>query len=411
MVFKGEEMSLNLNSIEEALGEIKKGKMIIVVDDDNRENEGDLLMAAECVTDQAINFMASYGKGLICMPAEKKILDHLEIFDMVQNNTDNHQTAFTVSIDHINTSTGISAADRALTIKEIFNPLSTPSSFRRPGHIFPLVAKHYGVLERPGHTEAAVDLAKMAGFQGVGVICEIMNDDGTMMRGPDLKKFAEKHGLVMISIEDLIEYRKKYENQMIREVVTTLPTPHGEFQMYGYRDSLTGMEHIALVKGELSPINSSVLVRIHSECLTGDVFGSKRCDCGEQLEAAMKLISEKNQGVILYLRQEGRGIGLLNKLKAYVLQDQGLDTVEANIELGFDPDLRDFSIAAQILKDLNIHTVDLMTNNVEKIDALNEYGISVNQRIPIQLQHNEYNKFYLQTKKNKLNHLLKFTGE
>ncbi|MGL4394623.1 MAG: bifunctional 3,4-dihydroxy-2-butanone-4-phosphate synthase/GTP cyclohydrolase II [Brevinema sp.] len=398
------------NTIEQAIQDIKAGRMIVVIDDYDRENEGDLLMAAEKVTPEAINFMATHGKGLICMPCEKQLLEKLHIEPMVYNNTDQYSTAFTVSVDHVRTSTGISAADRALTIKEMLNPNAKPDDFRRPGHMFPLVSKSLGVLQREGHTEAAVDFARLAGFKPAGIICEIMKEDGTMMRVDDLMVFAKKYELSIVTIKDLVEYRKKREQFVVKNVVTTLPTKYGTFKIYGYVDQRTQQEHIALVMGDVSD-GDPVLMRMHSECLTGDVFGSQRCDCGEQLDTALKNISEKGRGILLYLRQEGRGIGLINKLKTYVLQDNGADTVEANLQLGFAADLRDFSIANQMLNDLGVSVVDLMTNNPEKMEVLENYGVRINKRVPLELKYNKNNKTYLETKRNKLNHLLDILGE
>ena len=396
------------NTVEDAIKDIKKGKIIIVVDNPNRENEGDLLMAAEKVTGEAINFMAKYGRGLICMPVEEKILKDLKIGPMVEKNTDNHETAFTVAIDHIDTTTGISAFERALTIQKVLDESSKPDEFRRPGHVFPLIAKKGGVLERNGHTEAAVDLPKLAGLKGAGVICEIMKDDGTMARTPDLIKFANEHNLKIITIKDLIEYRRKMDEKEIlveRVVETKMPTRYGDFKMFGFINKLNGEHHVALVKGEINEKNE-VLTRVHSECLTGDALGSKRCDCGEQYDAAMKRIAEEGCGILLYMRQEGRGIGLINKLKAYSLQDKGFDTVEANEMLGFPADMRSYDVAAAILKDLGVSKVNLMTNNPRKIDGLERYGIEIVNRVPIKMNHNEKNEFYLQTKKEKLGHML-----
>ena len=396
------------NTVEDAIKDIKKGKIIIVVDNPNRENEGDLLMAAEKVTGEAINFMAKYGRGLICMPVEEKILKDLKIGPMVEKNTDNHETAFTVAIDHLDTTTGISAFERALTIQKVLDKSSKPDDFRRPGHVFPLIAKKGGVLERNGHTEAAVDLPKLAGLKGAGVICEIMKDDGTMARTPDLIKFANEHNLKIITIKDLIEYRRKMDEKEIlveRVVETKMPTRYGDFKMFGFINKLNGEHHVALVKGEINE-NNEVLTRVHSECLTGDALGSKRCDCGEQYDAAMKRIAEEGCGILLYMRQEGRGIGLINKLKAYSIQDKGFDTVEANEMLGFPADMRSYDVAAAILKDLGVSKVNLMTNNPRKIDGLERYGIEIVNRVPIKMNHNEKNEFYLQTKKEKLGHML-----
>ena len=396
------------NTVEDAIKDIKKGKIIIVVDNPNRENEGDLLMAAEKVTGEAINFMAKYGRGLICMPVEEKILKDLKIGPMVEKNTDNHETAFTVAIDHLDTTTGISAFERALTIQKVLDKSSKPDDFRRPGHVFPLIAKKGGVLERNGHTEAAVDLPKLAGLRGAGVICEIMKDDGTMARTPDLIKFANEHNLKIITIKDLIEYRRKMDEKEIlveRVVEAKMPTRYGDFKMFGFINKLNGEHHVALVKGEINEKNE-VLTRVHSECLTGDALGSKRCDCGEQYDAAMKRIAEEGCGILLYMRQEGRGIGLINKLKAYSIQDKGFDTVEANEMLGFPADMRSYDVAAAILKDLGVSKVNLMTNNPRKIDGLERYGIEIVNRVPIKMNHNEKNEFYLQTKKEKLGHML-----
>lgn len=395
------------NSIEEAIEDLKAGKIIVVIDDEDRENEGDLLMAAEMVTPEAINFMAKYGRGLICMPVTRERLSELGILTMVERNTDSHQTAFTVSIDALETTTGISAAERATTIKKVLDPNASGIDFKRPGHMFPLEAKDGGVLRRAGHTEAAVDLPRIAGLYPAGVICEIMNDDGTMARTPELMEFVTEHNLKIITIADLISYRRKTESFISRVTEAKMPTEHGEFKMVGYINILNGEHHIALVKGNISE-EEPVLVRIHSECLTGDALGSLRCDCGEQLKAALSKIEAEGSGVLVYMRQEGRGIGLINKIKAYELQDQGMDTVDANIALGFPADLRDYGIGAQILSDLGVQKVRLMTNNPKKVAGLTGYGIEIVDRVPIEMNHNEKNHQYLKTKKDKLGHMLTF---
>ncbi|GED01072.1 bifunctional 3,4-dihydroxy-2-butanone-4-phosphate synthase/GTP cyclohydrolase II [Bacillus atrophaeus] len=394
--------------IEEALDALKKGEVIIVVDDEDRENEGDFVALAEHATPEVINFMATHGRGLICTPLEENIANKLDLHPMVDHNTDSHHTAFTVSIDHRLTKTGISAQERSLTVKALLDSQAVPTDFQRPGHIFPLIAKKGGVLKRAGHTEAAVDLAKACGSQGAGVICEIMNEDGTMARVPELIEIAKQHQLKMITIKALIEYRYNLTTLVEREVQISLPTDFGTFKVYGYTNEIDGKEHVALVMGEEPFDEEPVLVRVHSECLTGDVFASHRCDCGPQLHAALAQISEAGRGVLLYLRQEGRGIGLINKLKAYKLQEEGYDTVEANEALGFLPDLRNYGIGAQILRDLGVREMKLLTNNPRKIAGLEGYGLQIAERVPLQMEAKEHNKKYLETKMDKLGHLLHF---
>jgi 3,4-dihydroxy 2-butanone 4-phosphate synthase/GTP cyclohydrolase II len=393
------------HKVEEAIEELKKGKVVIVCDDEDRENEGDFIALAEKTTPEVINFMATHGRGLICTPVNEEIAHKLNLHPMVANNTDVHGTAFTVSIDHISSTTGISAYERSATVMALVNEATVASDFQRPGHIFPLIAKDGGVLQRAGHTEAAVDLAVLAGGKPAGVICEIMNEDGTMARVPDLTKIAEQFDLKMITIKDLIAYRRKHDQLISREVEVSLPTAFGEFKAVGYTNKLDNKEHVALIKGDIDH-NSPVLVRVHSECLTGDVFGSERCDCGPQLHAALTQIEEEGRGILLYMRQEGRGIGLLNKLRAYKLQEEGYDTVDANEKLGFAADLREYGIGAQILKDLGVKQMKLLTNNPRKITGLKGYDLEVIERVPLQMPAVDANKKYLDTKAKKLGHLL-----
>ena len=397
-------MDFKYNTIEEALDELRNGRIILVTDDPDRENEGDMICAAEFATQANVNFMATYAKGLLCTPMSAALATKLGLPPMVSENTDNHETAFTVSIDHISTTTGISAAERSKTALQCVNDASKPQDFRRPGHMFPLTARRGGVLVRNGHTEATVDLCRLAGLKECGLCCEVMDDDGTMMRTPKLWKLAEKFNLKFITIKELQDYCRIHEKHVIREAKAKLPTDYGDFDIYGYVNDITGENHIALLKGDIGD-GENVLCRVHSECMTGDVFGSKRCDCGQQLHKAMELIQQEGRGVVLYMRQEGRGIGLINKLKTYVLQEQGCDTVEANIKLGFQPDLREYWIGAQILRDLGVKSLRLMTNNPNKVYGLDGFGLRVAERVPIEVEPQQYDRFYLQTKKDKMGHI------
>lgn len=392
------------NTVEEALEALRQGKIILVTDDPDRENEGDMICAAEFATTENVNFMAKYAKGLICMPMCQDLATKLRFHPMVKHNTDNHETAFTVSVDHVDTTTGISAVERSLTAMKCVDDNTKPEDFRHPGHMFPLIARAGGVLTRNGHTEATVDLCRLAGLKECGLCCEIMEEDGSMMQTQELWKLAKKYDLKFITIKDLQDYCRVHEKHVVREAKAKMPTKYGEFDIYGYVNDITGEHHVALVKGDIGD-GENVLCRVHSECLTGDVFGSNRCDCGEQLAQAMKQIEKEGRGILLYMRQEGRGIGLINKLKAYELQEQGYDTVDANLKLGFAPDLREYWVGAQILRDLGVRSLNLLTNNPSKVYGLDGFGLKVNKRVSIEIPPQKYDLGYLRVKKERMGHV------